>query len=187
MTNRKTTEVVAQIVELLTPLDSEERRRVIKASMVLLGEGGVAVAGSSNEDAGSSRSDTEENSVISARGRVWMKQNNVSEDELQQVFHLNNGDADVIAEIPGKNKKEQTYNAYVLTGLAKLLSIGNAVFDDKAARGLCESAGCYDQANHSVTIKQRGNEFTGSKEKGWSLTAPGLKRAGMLVKEITKN
>jgi hypothetical protein len=38
-----------------------------------------------------------------------------------------------------------------------------------------------------VHIKERGNEFTGTKEKGWSLTAPGLKRGAALVKEMTKS
>jgi hypothetical protein len=119
---------------------------------------------------------------------IRMKQNEIALEELQQIFHLENGSAEVIAgEIPGKNKKEKTYNAYILIGLAMLLSTGTPSFDDKAARALCESSGCYDQANHSVTIKDRGNEFTGTKEKGWALTAPGLKRAGILVKEMTKS
>ena len=109
-------------------------------------------------------------------------------DELQQVFHLGNGDAEVIAgDIPGKNKKEKTYSAYILIGLSKLLSTGSPAFDDKSARALCESSGCYDQANHSVHIKERGNEFTGTKDKGWTLTAPGLKRAAVLIKEMTKS
>jgi hypothetical protein len=187
MTNKKTTEVVAEIVELLTPLTPEERTRAIKASIVLLGHGipdgevhagvGVAVSRLGPDD---------ELSGVSPRASSWMKQGGVSQQDLQQVFHLEKGSAEVIAAIPGKNKREQTYNAYVLIGLARLLSSGSATFDDKSARALCESAGCYDKANHSVTINHRGNEFTGSKEKGWSLTAPGLKRAAVLVKEITK-
>jgi hypothetical protein len=117
-----------------------------------------------------------------------MKQYGISIDELQQVLQLGSGTADVIAgDIPGKNKKEKTYNAYVLTGLASLLSSGNTTFDDKSARELCERFGCYDQANHSSTIKDRGNEFNGTKDTGWNLTAPGLKRGAALVKEMTKN
>lgn len=187
MTNKKTTEIVAEIVELLTPLAPEERTRAIRASLVLLGEG--LPEGQSQSSVGASNSGFEADDElpgVSARGRIWMKQNGVSQQELQQVFHLENGSAEVIAEIPGKNKKEKTYNVYVLIGLANLLVTGSAIFDDKSARALCESAGCYDQANHAVTIKDRGNEFTGTKEKGWALTAPGLKRAAVLVKEITK-
>jgi hypothetical protein len=189
MTNKKTTEIVAEIVELLTPIDSAERARVIQASLTLLGEtlpvtprAGADSVGSAAEDDGGGTP------TFPVRARTWMKQNGVSLVELQQVFHLENGGAEVIAgEIPGKSKKEKTYNAYILTGLSKLLSTGSPTFDDKTARALCEASGCYDLANHSVHIKERGNEFTGTKEKDWTLTAPGLKRAATLVKEMTKS
>ena len=185
MTNKKTTEIVSEVVELLTPIESAERLRVIQASLMLLGEtfpiGPHRAAGggqAAEEDGG-------ELSELPARTRAWMRQYGVSLEEIQQVFHLENGNAEVIAgDIPGKNKKEKTYNAYVLTGLAKLLSTGAPTFDDKTARALCVSSGCYDLSNHSVTIKDRGNEFAGTKD-AWTLTAPGLKRAATLVKEMT--
>jgi hypothetical protein len=186
MTNRKTTEIVAEIVELLTPLESIERQRAVQASLTLLGETFSAPAASSGAGRGESGSD--ETSTLPTRAGIWMKQYGISIDELQQVLQLGSGTADVIAgDIPGKNKKEKTYNAYVLTGLASLLSSGNTTFDDKSARELCERFGCYDQANHSSTIKDRGNEFNGTKDTGWNLTAPGLKRGAALVKEMTKN
>jgi hypothetical protein len=181
MATKKTTEIVGEIVELLKPLDPAERNRVIQASLMLLGDP-ISVGQHLAVGEGGSAP------ALPPRARSWMKQSAVSREDLQQVFHLEDGSAEVIAgEIPGKNKKEKTYAAYVLTGLSKLLSTGSPAFDDKAARALCESSGCYDAANHSVHIKQRGNEFTGTKEKGWTLTAPGLQRAAALVKEIAKN
>jgi hypothetical protein len=188
MTDKKLTEIVSKIVELLTPIESDERLRVIQASLTLLGErfppssrqvGGAGAPGFGEDG---------EVSELPTRARLWMKQHDVSLEELQQVFHLADGAAEMIAgEIPGKNKREKTYSAYILTGLAQLLATGNATFDDKSARSLCESSGCYDPANHSATIANRGNEFTGTKDKGWALTAPGLKRAAALVKEIAKS
>jgi hypothetical protein len=189
MANKKTTEIVSEIVNLLTPIDSAERARVIQASMTLLGEP-LSMAPSRADAPGTSANEVDEGgpSTLPPRARAWAKQNGVSLEELQQVFHLEDGTADVIAgDLPGKNKKEKTYTAYVLAGLAKLLSAGTPTFDDKVARALCESSGCYDSANHSVHIKDRGNEFIGTKEKGWTLTAPGLKRAAALVKEMTKS
>jgi len=187
MSEKKTTEVVSEIFELLSPLASEERHRVIQASLMLLGET-PSLTLRSTSDSGNEQSDAGDESEIPGRARIWMKQYSISTEELQQVFQLTAGSAEVIAgEIPGKNKKEKTYNAYLLTGIAALLSTGNASFDDKAARGICERFGCYDQANHSSTIKDRGNEFTGTKDAGWALTAPGLKRGAALVKEMTKN
>jgi hypothetical protein len=114
-----------------------------------------------------------------------MKQNGIAAAELEQVFHITEGAVEVIAAyMPGKNKKEQTYNAYILTGLGQLLLTGNPSFQDNSARALCESSGCYDSANHSAHIRDRGNEFAGTKDKGWVLTAPGLKRAAAIVKEL---
>lgn len=186
MTKNNSLEAMTKIVEVLTPLASEERTRVVKAAMVMLGEevpkeskqgGGTGDAGD-DTDAGTLTS-------LSPRARVWMKQNSLGEAELQQVFHIADDGVEVIAaQIPGKGKKEQTYNAYVLTGIGQLLSTGNPLFQDKQARSLCERSGCYDTNNHSYTIKNRGNEFTGTKEKGWTLTAPGLKRGANLIKEL---
>jgi hypothetical protein len=89
-------------------------------------------------------------------------------------------------QLLGRNKKEQTYNAYVLVGIGQLLLTGDASFDDRAARSLCEKFGCYNSANHSTHLREKGNEFTGTKERGWTLTAPGLKRGADLIKDMHK-
>ena len=173
-----------KVVEILKPLSSEDRARVMRAAMVLLGDDGDKTVPSLG--VGEQRSGTnEEIGNLPPRARVWMKQNNISEIQLQQVFHITEGAVEVIAaHVPGKNKKEQTYNAYILTGLGQLLLTGNPTFEDKVARALCESSGCYDSANHSAHVKNRGNEFTGNKDKGWVLTAPGLARAAEIVREL---
>jgi hypothetical protein len=114
-----------------------------------------------------------------------MKQNDVTIDDIQQTFHMADGVVEVIAsDIPGKNGKEKTLAAYVLTGIAGLLATGNAAFDDNSARGVCKSSGCFNLANHAAYLKEKGNEFTGSKDNGWTLTTPGLKRGAALVKEL---
>jgi hypothetical protein len=180
MTKNTSIEIAGKIVELLSPLASEERIRIIQASLTLLGETASALP-----KPALGGYDGPEN-TYPVRARAWMKQYAISLENIEQVFHVTEGNAEVIAAaIPGKNKKAQTFNAYILSGLANLLATGEPVFDDKSARSLCEGSGCYDSANHAVNIKNRGNEFTGSKEKGWTLTSPGLKRAADLVKELT--
>lgn len=174
---------MTKIVEILTPLPSEERARVIRAAMVLLGE--TALGGTSSER--SADIATVDTKGLPPRARMWMKQNGVTDEELQQVFHIAEGDVEIIApHMPGRNKKEQTYAAYILTGIAQLLASGAPTFQDKTARALCSSAGCYDPANHSTHIRDRSNEFTGTKDKGWTLTAPGLKRAAEIIKELQR-
>lgn len=183
MSTKRVTEIVSEIVELLTPIESDERIRVVQASLMLLGESLPAnkrAAGSSNTESG----DEGASIGIPARAQSWMKQNDVGVEQLQQIFHFENGSVEVIAgDMPGKNKKEKTLNAYVLGGLAGFLATGDPLIVDKPARALCKRFGCYDEANHASTIYDRGNVFTGSKDKGWTLTAPGLKRAAELVKE----
>lgn len=170
---------VTKVVDALTPFSSEERHRVIQAALAILGEVQARGVDSASDEASRAVGG------LPPRARAWMKQNGVTSDAIQQVFHLADGRAEIIAsQLPGNSKKEQTYNAYVLTGIAQLLAGGDASFDDKIARSTCEKYGCYDSANHSAHLRVRGNEFTGTKDKGWTLTAPGLRRGAELVKEM---
>jgi hypothetical protein len=177
---------LTKVVHVLTPLSSDDRARLVSAAFAILGDSLPNVtlkhATSDAEHAVEGGNLGE----LSLRARTWMRQAGLNSAELQQVFHLADGSIEIIAAVPGKNKKEQTYNAYILTGVAQLLLTGNPVFSDVAARALCESSGCYDLANHSASIRDRGNEFAGTKDKGWTLTAPGLNRAAEIIKEINK-
>lgn len=162
--------------------------RIVNATLVLLGETptpahqGVTGAGQEMLDVGENLGD------MPLRARTWMKQNDLAISELEQVFNVVDGVAEVIApHMPGKNKKEQTLNAYILTGVTKMISTGNSSFSDSEARELCVRSGCYDSGNHAATMKDKGNEFAGTKDKGWMLTAPGLKRAAELIKELSKS
>ncbi len=178
MTKKSITEIVGAIVDLLTPLPSEDRRRIIQAALTLLGEDAVAKVSAGQRE---QPQDIEGASDLPLRARNWMKQNGLSVDQINQVFHLDNESVQVIAsEIPGKNNRERVRNAYILQGIACLLQSGDGHFDDAAARALCSSHGIFDGTNHMKYMKG-GNEFTGSKDKGWTQTAPGLKLGAVLI------
>jgi hypothetical protein len=173
---------IEQVVRVLAPLESEDRHSVIHASLVVLREkaGNISSLVRSKPDEGVPAAGDVPN-----RARLWMRQNDLNSDQLLQVFDVSDGVATVIAsEVSGKNNAEKTVKAYVLTGLAALLASGEANFDDKAARALCESLGCYDSSNHTKYLKEKGNNFTGSKAGGWKLTAPGLKFGAVVIKEL---
>ena len=111
---------------------------------------------------------------MSAKAQAWMKQNDVSAEQLEHVFHFGpDGTVELIGTLPGRSRREQTLAAYVLSGLGNFLISGDGSFDDETARGRCETAGCFDAGNHAKFLKDKGNEFTGDKRKGWSLTSPG--------------
>jgi hypothetical protein len=171
-------EIVGTIVKELTPLESEERRRAVHAAMTLLGEEATKLPLAVVE-----RNEPEFAETLSPRVRTWMRQNDLSMDELQQVFHIENGTVEIIAGIPGKSNKEKVRNAYILTGISSFLSSGEQRFDDAAARGLCERVGIYDPTNHSKYMKD-GNEFMGSRAQGWTVTIPGLKAGAHIIKGI---
>ena len=184
MTDIKTTELLPKMMDILTPLSPEDRRRLIGAALTLLGDEAANVSVTAP---GPRRQVDEGAEGLPARAKLWMDQNSISLDELQQVFQIADGAVEVIAsEIPGKNDKEKTFSAYVLTGIKGLLATGNPVFDDKSARQLCKSSGCFTGGNHATHLSDHGNEFTGSKDRGWVLTAPGLKRGATLVKELNR-
>ena len=113
-----------------------------------------------------------------------MKRYGLTAVQIAHVFHRDGDDVKVIATIPGSTKRDQVVNAYVLSGIAKLLASGESKFDDKSARALCESGGFFDGTNHMKYMKN--SKFTGSKDKGWVLTTPGLEMGAALLSEIVQ-
>lgn len=187
----KITDITMKVVKLLTPLNSEGRQKAIKASLTLLGEGGIELddgaTGSAGDAGGGGARDKTGTSGFSGKAAAWVRQNALTKGQLEEVFDVAGEDTTVIANsIPGKNAKEKTIAAYIIQGIAKLLGTGEPTFDDKFARTLCEHLGCYNSANHAVYVAAIGNSIAGSKDKGWKLTAPGLKKGADLVKEMTK-
>ena len=186
MAKPKITEVTSKIVDLLTPLDSEERQRVVKAALTLLGDQPVSVPAKKTPADPEVEETHGDAKNFLPKARTWIKQNQLTVEQLQQVFHVDGEKVKVIASgIPGKNNKEKSLNAYVLQGAAKLLLAGESSFDDKSASALCKAHGCYSEANHATYLQDKGNKFAGSKAQGWNLTAPGLSHAASLVKEIS--
>ncbi len=112
-----------------------------------------------------------------------MRKHDVSPSLIEQFIHLDGGKATVI-DLPGGSGsgREKTRAAYLMAGLASLLSNGDPSFSDDTSRGLCVHFGCYDLNNHSGYVKALGNLVTGSKSSGWKLTAPGLTAIAALIK-----
>lgn len=182
MSKKTITDVVSLIVSALEPFSSDDRHRAISASMTLLGETNSLRQEGNSKSKGGDDNDSE----LPGRVNSWMKQNDLALDQIRQAFHWGDEGVEVIAaEVPGKNNRERVRNAYVLLGIAQFLASGTANFDDKSARELCEKLGIYDRTNHMKYMKG-GNEFTGSKDRGWTLTAPGLKHGAALIASLAQ-
>lgn len=180
MAKENIADAMTKLVALLTPFNSEERRRVIGAALTLLGD--APALGAAHIPSGG---DLGKVGASSQRASAWMKRNGLTSDILDQVFHVDGEHVEVVASrVPGKSNKERTLNAYALAGAARLIAIGDSAFDDKYARELCGNLGCYDSTNHSKYLKERGNKLAGSASTGWKLTAPGLTHAAVVIKQL---
>ncbi len=127
----------------------------------------------------------EEDSPFHPKAKLWMQKYGVTAEHLNHVFHVENGSAEVIThQAPGATTKQQTINAFVITGIAQLLAKGEARFDDKMARAVCKAVGCFSESNHATYMKDKGNVLGGTKDSGWTLTGPGLKAGADLVKGL---
>jgi hypothetical protein len=183
----KLTDVAGKIFDLLTPFESAERHRIIQASLMLLGESPVVAQSTVAVQTHQQAEATDSSGTLPAKAAMWLKHNGLKMADIEAVFHIDNGNVDVIAStLPGRSTKEKVHNAYVLQGISRLLATGDTAFDDKSARGLCDTHGSYDSANHAVYMKGMDNKITGSKDKGWKLTSPGMSHGASLVKELTK-
>ncbi len=177
---------MTKIVGILNNLDTAERQRVVRAAQILLGD---SESGPIQSDNVSLTKQGEEEKIdgLNPQARKWASKNGITQNELDGVFHIDGQKVEVVgSEIPGKGDKGKTHNVYILEGIRRLLETGVASFDDKAARELCKNLGCYNSANHAVYMKEKRKELAGSKENGWKLTNPGLKKGASLVKEIAK-
>lgn len=185
MANTDTTNALTTIIKALTPLKPDERHRTVDAAMLFLGE--ATKTSSRERKVGPSGADRDTgDGEYPAAVTKWMQQHSISSEELDQVFHFKDDSFDIHGA-PGRSKREQTLNTYVLTGLGAFLTTGDRKFADATARGFCETTGCFDAPNHAKYLKDKGAEFSGDKSKGYSLSNVGVRRGATLVKELAGN
>src|ERR1700755_1078819 len=97
----KAMEVTGKIVELLQPLSPEERQRILQASLTLLGDAGIEKKQESSGEP-SATNDVTGHANLPIRARTWVKQNGISSEQLDQLFHIEDGQVQFIAaEVPG--------------------------------------------------------------------------------------
>jgi hypothetical protein len=168
--------VASQIYGLLRLLEKEERKLALAGAVAMLGD--TSLLGKSKEDTGAEEGAGEHG----PKAALWIKQNGITSDQIANAF----SDGEFIADLPGTSKANRTENAYVLCGIGQLLKTGEPKFNDNVARELCKTHKCFDLANHSSNVKEARQWFNGSKQAGWTLTHPGLKRGADLVKQIAK-
>ena len=120
---------------------------------------------------------------LPAKAKNWMQQNDLDAEDLEDFYHIMDGEVHLLKLPEGiDKKKDQVQATYLLCGIAELLRDGDSEFDDEQAREQCTHFGCYDSTNHSKYMKDFGNRITGSKAAGWKLTVPGMRAAAQHLK-----
>ncbi len=111
-------------------------------------------------------------------------------DEYLDVFSIDGEDINIIVDIPGSNKAEQTLNVALLYSYARTLQGQDSAVVD-SIRKVCVSHGCFDAPNFSTHIKKGNPKYFVDKGTGKSrsikLNRPGEKKAKELIDSILQN
>ncbi len=185
----KITDATGVVHAALEPFTSEERFRIVRSALLLLGDEIAGAPAAPGKPLGSSYGGTgTDDADLPPSATKWISQHSVSLDALQRFFHLEGGQFSVIASPErAKSRQQQSRTAYLMRGLAAYLSTGEAAFLDEDARALCVTLGCYDKNNHNKIFSSFGNLITGSKSQGWKLTIPGIKNITATIKETPQD
>lgn len=184
----KEEEPLLGLVRILKPLTSEERHRAVEAAMTYVGEKFLPArdyhGGVGGKDAAAKNGAAHHDGNYPKGVAAWMKQYDLASDEVDLMLQFHEDGTFAIHDVPGKNKKEQTLNVYILFGVCTYLTTNARHFGDAGARQICGDIGCLDKANHAHNLSGHGPEFSGDKDKGYTLSNVGIKKGAALVKEF---
>lgn len=177
-------DIVRDVYVLLEPLDSPNRKRVVDSALNLLGED-VGVGSRAPKGAQKNFDSEGQGGGFGAKADRWMTQNGVSMAAIEEVFHCEGSEIQVIAsQVPGSSKRAQTHACYLICGIRAMLATDEPKFTDAEATDLCKHIGCFDAANHAKSRAELGNIVAGTKSAGYTLPAPGLRAAATLLKAM---
>lgn len=186
MTGKTLPQIVNDVFVLLDPLESDDRRKVVASVMTLLGENAKTETIGGNTGGSGAEGQVPQDDSLGPKVTRWMKQNSLTTEMIDEVFHRNGDQVEVISgEVPGGAKRKQTQNCYLIAGVRGFLETDDPSFTDADATELCKHMGCYDLKNHATNRNALGNSMAGSKDNGFTLPAPGLRAAGELVKQMS--
>jgi hypothetical protein len=129
--------------------------------------------------------DAEDASNLGSRARLWSSRHGVALAQVQHLFVDHGEGLELTLEtLPGKTAKERVRNAYLLTGVMRLLQRDSSEFSDSHARDLCRRYACYDKTNHQKALRASATLFSGDGQT-WRLTPAGERVGAELVKSAS--
>ena len=174
-------EVARQVFDLLDPLNSDDRLRVIRGVLALFGE--PAQVPAATVGVSSSVGTASVVSRFGPKAARWMQQSQISEARINDVFHVEDGAEVILPEMAGESKRSKTINCYLICGVRGLLVRDDPTFSEAEVVALCKRYKCHDSANHAAYRNSAQQYFSGDKSR-FVLSAPGLKAAAALLTEL---
>ena len=170
-----------EVHRIVRDLSVEERRRVFVAVGALCGDAETP----QSEAAHAVTPPPGELGTLPPKAARWMMQNKISVERIEDFFHIDARDAEVIlVDLPGRSRREQTGNCYLLAGVRSLLASGEPNISEAEVIALCKRYKCHDSTNHATYRRQSSNYLAGDKDRGFVLSAPGLRAAAELIRSI---
>ncbi len=125
----ETTETLTKLIDLLKPLAEEEREKTVKAAMIFLGSPETSARQSTKTKGKEPDAPAEESeqNTLPRKATIWLKQNGLELNALEDVFHIANEAVDIIAaDVPGPSARQKTKECYLLTSVAGLAGCSGA-------------------------------------------------------------
>src|SRR5438093_12887919 len=114
-------EALPKLVELLSALPAAERDKAISAARILLADSTSSSISATHKEA-PIEANREFIEGIAPRAAGWLRKNHLGREQLDQIFSIEDNTFDVIAaKMPGKSKRQQTVEAYIICGIKSFL------------------------------------------------------------------
>ena len=111
---------------------------------------------------------------------------NITEEEWQKVFHFDGTTYSIIVDdLKETTKSKKQVKLALLEGIKVLLTSSVATIVKGDLLELCKKYDAFDSSNFAMHMKKQRNLFL-AKGDNWSLTKPGEKRAGEVIKELSQ-
>ena len=117
----------------------------------------------------------------------FLSNNNISQDQLIRVFHINGGECNIIVQnLEDKTMSEKQVKLALLLGVKNLLQSGTPSIPKQELIGLCKDYASYDSSNFSAHMKNRKQLFVLKGRQIWELTQPGREKAAEVIKALAQ-
>lgn len=189
MAAKNITTITTEMYELLEPLDSTERQRTLKATLALLGESFGEIGGQDTRNKETRGEELPQHGDgLGENAARWMRQNQISRSAIDQLFHIDGNNVDLIVRsVVGNSRREKTLNAYLLVGIRNLLNTDEPRFTEKEAIEFSHLVDAYDRNNHTALRNAIGKRMSGDRSSAFTLTVPGLRDAANLIRVMGAN